>query len=800
MQSNTPPSNPSSDLLKEQLAESEHRFQTIIENAAEGIYITDPATKKIIDTNPAFASIMGYTIEELRGLSVYDFVIDAQANIDQRLQALHASGQPSISERQYRGRDGHVIDVEASVSVIMLEGKEALVTIVHDVTARKSAEAALKSSEQRFRTLFANVPLPSWVFDLETLKFLEVNDAAIALYGYTKEEFLSMRISDLRLKESVSQLSAALGIFETRQFDSSETQHRRKDGTIIDVFVSWHEMYYGGKPAVLVVAQDITEANQSKGELERAKHVAEQASKAKTDFLANMSHEIRTPMNGILGTIGLLMQTSLTDEQREYIETIRVSGDALLNIINDILDFSKIETGKAEVEEHACQIASVIEETSELFALQAEEKGIDLIYWIEPDVPATVLTDVVRVRQILTNLFSNAIKFTGEGEISITVARQSEQNGKIELLFSVHDTGIGIPKERINRLFKPFSQVDTSTTRRFGGTGLGLAISARSVELLGGKIWVDSCIGLGSTFYFTIKTNKVSNEQSIKVLSPIVQEKKYALVVDDHAEGREILSKLIALWGFEVDSADSIDAALQQMTTQHQYELFIIDHGIDANRGSRLIVQIRANTQYHVTPIVAIVSRSKHIDLPATQTAFVTMVTKPIHHQHLYDAIAQALHQQSSLVVEQHSSAPSSQTPHVLFPSMNVLAVEDNLINQKLIVRVLKLSGIVADVADNGREAVELEIQRHYDLIFMDVQMPEMDGYEATERIRAKIPHNQQPIIIAMTAHALQGDREKCIAAGMDDYLSKPVLVEEVKRILSKWAEKTGKKYDVPRI
>jgi len=383
MQSNTPHSALSPDLLKEQLAESEHRFQTIIENAAEGIYITDPATKKIIDTNPAFASMMGYKIEELPGLSVYDFVIDAQVNIDRRLQALHVSGKPSISERQYRGRDGRVIDVEASVSVIMLEGKEVLVTIVHDVTARKRAEDALKSSEQRFRTLFANVPLPAWVFDLETLKFLEVNDAAIALYGYKKEEFLSMRISDLRLKEDTSQLSAALEVLQARQFDSTEIQHRKKDGTVIDVFVSWHEMFYGGKPSVLVVAQDITEAKQSKEELERTKKVAEQASKAKTDFLANMSHEIRTPMNGILGTIGLLLQTSLTEEQREYIETIRVSGDALLNILNDILDFSKIETGKTEIEEHACQLAAVIEETLELFVLQAEEKGIDLNYWIE---------------------------------------------------------------------------------------------------------------------------------------------------------------------------------------------------------------------------------------------------------------------------------------------------------------------------------------------------------------------------------------------------------------------------------
>jgi PAS domain S-box-containing protein len=647
----------------------------------------------------------------------------------------------------------------------------------------------LVESEQRFQTLFANVPLPSWVFDLETFKFLEVNDAAIALYGYTKEEFLSMRISDLRLKENTSQLSAALEVLQTRQFDSTEAQHRKKDGAVIDVFMSWHEMSYGGKPSVLVVAQDITEAKQFKDELVHAKKVAEQASKAKTDFLANMSHEIRTPMNGILGTIGLLLQTSLTDEQREYIETIRVSGDALLNIINDILDFSKIETGKAEIEEHACQLASVIEETLELFVLQAEEKGIDLNYWVESDVPSTVLTDVVRVRQILTNLVSNAIKFTGGGEINISVARQSELNGKIELLFSVRDTGIGIPKERINRLFKPFSQVDTSTTRRFGGTGLGLAISARSIELLGGKVWVESNIGLGSTFYFTIKTNKVANEQSIKVLTPLVQGKKYALVVDDHAEGRGKLSKLVAQWGFVVDSAGSIDAALQQLAAQHQYELFVVDYGIDANSGSRLIVQIRANAQYHITPIVAIVSRSKRMDLPATQAAFVTMITKPIHHQHLYDAIAQALHQQVHSTSEQGSSLPSSTKQPTVLPSMNVLVVEDNAINQKLIVRILKLSGIEADVADNGRIAVELEIQRHYDLIFMDVQMPEMDGYEATKKIRAKIPHHHQPVIIAMTAHALQGDREKCLAAGMDDYLSKPVLVEEVKHTLIQWAE-----------
>lgn len=791
MESNTTSHQPSAEIIKKQLAESEHRFQTIVENAAEGIYITDPAAKTIIDANPAFAAMMGYAMDELRGLSVYDLVVDAKEHVDQRMHELHVSGKPIAFERKYRMRDGRVLDVEVSVSSINLDGKEALVTMVHDVTARKQAEAALQSSERRFRTLFANVPLPAWVFDLETSKFLEVNDAAIALYGYTKDEFLSMHVSDLRVKEDISQLRAAMEIIQTRQFDSTEVQHRKKNGSFIDVFISWHEMSYNGKPSVLVVAQDITETKQSEKELERAKQVAETASKAKTDFLANMSHEIRTPMNGILGTIGLLLQTPLTEEQREYIETIRVSGDALLNILNDILDFSKIETGKAEIEEHVCRLSSVLEETLELFVMQAEEKGVDLNYWIESGVPISILTDVVRIRQILSNLVSNAIKFTGEGEINITVSRQSETEKNIELLFAVHDTGIGIPKERINRLFKPFSQVDTSTTRRFGGTGLGLAISAGSVELLGGKIWVESSIGLGSTFYFTIQTHKDPNGKNVAVLVPLVHEKKYALVVDDHAEGREKLSNLIAQWGFEVDTADSVDAAMQKIVSAHQYELFLIDHGIDADSGSRLIVQIRANPQYHVTPIVAVISRSKHIDLPATKAAFLTSVTKPIHHQHLYEVIAQALHQQQA-AKESKSDVPSSGRQQSLLPPMKVLAVEDNLINQKLIVRVLKLSGVEADVADNGQAAVEMELQHLYDLIFMDVQMPEMDGFAATKKIREKIPRNRQPIIIAMTAHALQGDREKCLAAGMDDYLSKPVLVEEVKNILLKWSEKMG--------
>ena len=243
MESNAPPIYSSAELIKKQLAESEHRFQTILENAADGIYITDPATKKIVDANPAFAKMMGYSLEELRGLSVYDFVSDAKENIDQRIQAFHLSQQPLVSGRKYRVRDGHIIDVEVSVSVILLEGKEAFVTIVRNVTTQKEAEAALKSSEQRFRTLFANVPLPAWVFDLETSKFFEVNDAAIALYGYTKEEFLSMRVSDLRVKENLSQLSAALEIIQTRQFDSTEVRHRKKDGSIIDVFISWHEMF-----------------------------------------------------------------------------------------------------------------------------------------------------------------------------------------------------------------------------------------------------------------------------------------------------------------------------------------------------------------------------------------------------------------------------------------------------------------------------------------------------------------------------------------------------------------------------
>ena len=323
-----------------------------------------------------------------------------------------------------------------------------MLSVYHDITERKKTEQEIQISAKRFRIFFENNPIPTWVFDLESYQFLEVNNAAINRYGYSKEEFLAMNIMDLRPTEDTEGLQEALEAIKTKDSNTAQGKHRLKDGTVIDVHLSWHNLDYDKHKAVLVVAQDITESKRANEELRRAKEEAEIANKAKSEFLANMSHEIRTPMNGILGTISLLADTQLTAEQQEYVETMRLSGDALLNVINDILDFSKIESNEIELEEHPFRIETCIEETFDLFAIQADQKNIDLVYWIDEKVPQVVLVDATRLRQVLVNLVSNAIKFTEHGEIHIVVSKVSEKNGKVELLFSVRDTGIGIPSDQ----------------------------------------------------------------------------------------------------------------------------------------------------------------------------------------------------------------------------------------------------------------------------------------------------------------------------------------------------------------
>lgn len=762
------------------LREGQERYQTIIENAAEGIYMTDPETKRIIDANPAFARIVESTVEELRGLSVYDLVVDLPENIDRRMENLHRLRNPIRIDRTYRTRTGKEVFVEAAVSIVMLNGKETLVTMVHDVTQRKEAEAKLLASEQRFRELFTKIPLPSWVCDLETLKFLEVNEAAIKHYGYSREEFLSMRISDIRPNRSVSQLQIAYELIQTRQSSKNISKHKLKNGTIIDVESTWHEIDFDGRKAILVVVRDVTELKRAQEELERSKNVAEQASKAKSEFLANMSHEIRTPMNGILATIELLNQTPLTAEQRDYLETIQVSGDALLKIINNILDFSRLEAGDIQAEEKEVLFDPFLEELFEIVAIQAEQKGLEMHYWIDDDVPQSILTDATRLRQILLNLLTNAVKFTEKGGVIVTVARGVDKSDRMGLLFSVRDTGPGIPKERIERIFQPFTQIDSSLTRKHGGLGLGLTICKRSVELLGGHLWVESIPGEGTTVRFDIRTGNLPTAPGAPSDADIFKGHR-VLFASDNSIQVQIVKRLLETWGCAVTVVSSPQELLMLATKEQPYEGIVLNHQLGEAASINLLSLLRQRQEWEATKAILLVPRGKH-DYEK-EKADLIVLKKPLRHRLFLNALQS--------IFAHHPEVQKAATPSsvVVLPQndLSILVAEDNPINQKLILRILKSLGYQADIAQSGKEAVEAVTAKKYDIVFMDVQMPEMDGFEATKRIQESLPKEQRPIIIAMTAHALQGDRERCLEAGMDDYLSKPLLIDDVRQCIERW-------------
>ena len=976
------------------IRESEERYRAVVEQSTEAIWVFNPETKEVLESNTSFQQMLGYTAEELRELTNYDFVAHSRENVDAAVARIVRNRRGFFGgrsgERKYRCKDGTMLDVEASGTVIPYGDKKAVCGVVRDMSEIKRAEEEirqlneslerrveertaqlvenerrLRESEERYSLVVAGSNDGIWDWDMrkngifwndrlleivglsrsefggtfeafsellhpedrqrttediaahlerdeeynvefrlrrptgeyricqargkaqrdkdgevirmagvvrditerkraeESLRLRDraisassngiiisdpsqpdnpliyVNPAFESITGYSAEEVLG---SNCRFLQGSDRDQPDIGILRAAIEEERECtvtlRNYRKDGTLF-----WNELSVSPVrdeserlSHFVGVQNDVTERKQVEEEirrlnesleenvvertaqlegtvheLERAREAAEGANQAKSVFLANMSHEIRTPMNGVIGMTELLLDTELSAEQREFTETVRLSGESLLTIINDILDFSKIEAGKMSLETTEFDLRTTVEDVVSLLAERAHVKGLEIANLIEYDVPTALRGDPGRIRQILTNLIGNAIKFTEEGEVVLKAELAEETDEEAVIRFEISDTGIGMTEEQQQSLFKSFTQADSSTTRRYGGTGLGLAISKQLVELIGGEIWAESAPGVGSTFTFTLPLDKQPKDSDGHT-APIARDDLRGLkvlIVDDNETNRRILHKQLSSWDMIDACAEDGTQALAELRSAagegEPYELAVLDMQMPGMGGLELARAIKQDPDIYSIRLVLLTSIGWGDSEEARRAGIEAYLTKPARTSQLYDALSTVMGSEETKAESLDDNRPTL-TAHNLKEveaqsRIRILLAEDNPVNQKVAVRMIERFGYRVDVAQNGLEALEALENSYYAAVLMDVQMPEMDGYEATKEIRRRESEgsDHRTPIIAMTANAMEGDREKAMEIGMDDYLSKPVRQEQLAGVLERWICSQRTAEDTPR-
>ncbi|MFV1966160.1 MAG: response regulator [Pirellulaceae bacterium] len=658
-----------------------------------------------------------------------------------------------------------------------------------DVTGQKEAEEALRTSEMRFRTIHDSSRDAIMTLTPET-GFLSGNPAAVKLFGCTDEaHFTSLTPADLSPEfqpDGVASSAKAQQMMRMAMEEGShffEWTHRRADGSIFDASVLLTRMELEGRPMLQATVRDITDQKKVAAALQKAKEAAEAASVAKSEFLARMSHEVRTPMHAIINMTELVLDTELSKSQEENLKLVCDSADSLLTVINDILDFSKIEAGKLDLDERAFDLREALGDTMKSLSDRAHKKGLELACDVPANVPDPLVGDPARLRQIVVNLVGNAIKFTEAGEVVLGVECEEETDELVTLHFTVTDTGIGISPGKGAVIFDAFEQADSSRTRKYDGTGLGLTISARLVEMMHGKLWVESQEGQGSTFHFTIRCRLgVPSERRDLAEKLSLLEGTRVLVVDDNATSRRILDEVLRSWTLRPQLANSVVKAFELIEHAHRagqpFDLVLTDVHMPNEDGFALVEQIRRQ-ELSSTVIMMLTSGDQEDVVARCERLDVAgYVLKPIKQSELFDSIMQAMCA-DAVDVDATPALAESDFPQIR--PLDVLLAEDNLVNQRVAVALLQKHGHTVTVANNGREAVDQLNLRSFDLVLMDVQMPVMDGFDACRTIRAQEEDSGgHTPIIAMTAHALKGDRERCLKAGMDDYVSKPVHARQL--------------------